>query len=187
MWIPQWGRNTSWLYYILYILTSGWYSHWHHQLCMTSSLKVSNIISNINLHYYYVLCMKGGYGYSSEYFMGKDLKDINLTRIFKTWWQGAIDKEMTLKDWGLNPSGGSFLPGFLWPFRFVLHFLPYFFTDWLASIYSYCCPITALRGVAINALSTFYVCDLFKFSLHYFLISLVKRSSFSLGHRTMFC
>ena len=154
---------------------------------MTSSLKVSNIISNINLHYYYVLCMKGGYGYSSEYFMGKDLKDINLTRIFKTWWQGAIDKEMTLKDWGLNPSGESFLPGFLWPFRFVLHFLPYFFTDWLASIYSYCCPITALRGVAINALSTFYVCDLFKFSLHYFLISLVKRSSFSLGHRTMFC
>ena len=43
-------------------------------------------------------------------------------------------------------------------------FLPYFFTYWLASIYySYCCPITALWGVAINALFTFYVCELFKF------------------------
>ena len=129
------------------------------------------------------------YGYSLEYFMGKGLKDINLTWTFKTWWHGAIDKEMTLKDWGSNPSGGSFLPGFLWPFCFVLHFFNHvFFTYWLASIYSYCCPITALRGVAINALSTFYVCDLFKFSLiHYFLISRVKKTSFSLGYRTMFC
>ena len=76
---------------------------------------------------YYVLFMKGGYGYSSEYFMGKDLKDINLTRTFKTWWHGAIDKEMTLKDWGSNPSGGSLLPGFLWPFCFVLHFFTTFF------------------------------------------------------------
>ena len=69
--------------------------------------------------------MKGGYGYG--YFMGKYLKDINFTQAFKTWRHGAIDKEMTLKDWGSNPSGGSFLPGFLWPFCFVLHFYYHIF------------------------------------------------------------
>ena len=87
---------------------------------------------------YYVLFMKGGYGYSSEYFMGKDLKDINLTRtFFKTWWYGAIDKEMTLKDWGSNSSGGSFLPSFLWPFCFVLHFFYHIFSPigWLQFIH----------------------------------------------------
>ena len=101
---------------------------------------------------------------------------------------GAIGKEMTLKDWGSNTSRESFLPGFLWPFCFVLHFFTIFFYLLAGfNLFSYCCPITALWGVAINALSTFYVCELFKFSLHYFLISLVKQSSFSLGHRTMFC
>ena len=124
----------------------------------------------------YVLFLKGGYGYSSEYFMDKDLKDINLTRMFKTWWHGAIDKEMTLKDWGSNTSRSEevFYLAFFGHFVLFCIFLLYFFTYWLASIYSYCCPITALRGVAINALSTFYVCDLFKFSLHYFLISRVE-------------
>ena len=36
-------------------------------------------------------------------------------------------------------------------FCFAFFFYHIFFTYWLVSIYSYCCPITALRGVAINA------------------------------------
>ena len=36
-WISQRGRNTSQLYIYLYISTSGWYSQWCHQMCMTLS------------------------------------------------------------------------------------------------------------------------------------------------------
>ena len=92
--------------------------------------------------------------------MGKNLKHIkcNLSRTFNTWCCDTKDKVVTLHvdDSGIDSCWRKFFSLFFWSFCFcflcfVLFF--FFFTIFyllLLTIYSYCCPIGALWGVAVN-------------------------------------
>lgn len=91
---------------------------------------------------------------------------------------------MTLKDWGPNLSRGSFLPSFLWPFCFVLHFFYHIFLTigWLQFIHiaapSQLCEVlqethyllsmcvTCLNSVCIIFLSVWW------WSNHHFLLDI---------------